>query len=92
MRDHHGKVVKDENGETVYLDPRWPFIFVQCGLQPPHLEKEPRCYDMPGQGVLVPAGQMNDLQGTHPVWTANDMIAYKGCNSWAGLPLVASIL
>jgi hypothetical protein len=27
---------------------------------------------------------MGEIQGTNPVWTTNDMIAYKGCNSWAG--------
>lgn len=61
-----------------------PFIFVQCGLLPPHQEQEPRCRDIPTLGVLIPAGQMSELQGTYPVWTSNDMIAYKGCNSWSG--------
>ncbi len=77
--------------EPVYKENRWyytgvhkPFIFVQCGLMPPHEEKEPRCRDIPNLGVLVPAGQMGEIQGTHPVWTSNDMIAYKGCNTWAG--------
>jgi TolB protein len=27
---------------------------------------------------------MGEIQGTHPVWTSNDMIAFKGCNSWSG--------
>ncbi len=66
---------------------RQPFIFVQCGLMPPHLETEPRCRDIPSLGVLVPAGQMGEIQGTHPVWTSTDMIAYKGCNTWAGARL-----
>jgi hypothetical protein len=66
---------------------RQPFIFVQCGLLPPHLETEPRCRDIPSLGVLVPAGQMGEIQGTHPVWTSTDMIAYKGCNTWAGARL-----
>lgn len=63
---------------------RKPFIFVQCGLRPPHLESEPRCRDIVSLGVLVPAGQMGEIQGTHPVWTAQDTIAYKGCNTWVG--------
>ncbi|MBE7472408.1 MAG: hypothetical protein DPW09_16445 [Anaerolineae bacterium] len=63
---------------------RQPFIFVQCGLMPPYQETEARCRDIPSLGVLVPAGQMGEIQGTHPVWTSNDMIAYKGCNTWAG--------
>ena len=60
------------------------FILVQCGLRPPHQETEPRCHDISGLGVLSPAGHMGELQGTHPVWAANDSIAYKGCNTWAG--------
>jgi len=63
---------------------RRPFIFVQCGLLPPHLETEHRCKDIPQLGILVPAGQMGEIWGTHPVWTADDKIVYKGCNSWAG--------
>lgn len=66
---------------------RDPFIFIQCGLIPPHLETQPRCHDIASLGVLVPAGQMGEIQGTHPVWTSNDMIAYKGCNTWAGARL-----
>jgi TolB protein len=27
---------------------------------------------------------MGEIQGTNPVWTSNDMIAFKGCNTWAG--------
>ncbi len=98
--DPYGNRVVYGNSELVYGKPelvynhkenKWyytgvtkPFIFVQCGLLPPHQEKEPRCRDIPSLGVLIPAGQTSDLQGTHPVWTSNDMIAYKGCNSWAG--------
>lgn len=63
---------------------RKPFIFVQCGLLPPHQETEPRCRDIPGLGVLIPAGQVGEIQGTHPVWTNSDRIVYKGCNTWAG--------
>jgi hypothetical protein len=63
------------------------FIFVQCGLIPPHLETEPRCRDFVSLGVLIPAGQMGEIQGTHPVWASTDMIAYKGCNTWAGARL-----
>jgi len=63
---------------------RHPYIFVQCGLQPPHQEVESHCQNISSLGILIPAGQMGEIQGTHPVWTANDMIAYKGCNSWAG--------
>jgi hypothetical protein len=63
---------------------RKPFIFVQCGLLPPYQETEARCRDIPGQGMLIPAGQMGEIVGTHPVWTADDMIAFNGCDTWAG--------
>ncbi len=61
-----------------------PFIFVQCGVRPPPQEPEQRCQDIARFGILVPAGQMGEIWGSHPVWSVNDMIAYKGCNSWAG--------
>jgi hypothetical protein len=48
------------------------------------VETEQRCQDILGFGVLLPAGQMGEIQGSHPVWTATDLIAYSGCNSWAG--------
>jgi hypothetical protein len=60
------------------------FLLVQCSLLPPHVETEQRCQDILGFGVLLPAGQMGEIQGSHPVWTATDLIAYSGCNSWAG--------
>ena len=82
-----GQVVRDENDKVIFHSPTKPFIFVQCGLLPPHQETEPRCRNIPWLGVLVPAGQMGEIQGTHPVWTANDMIAYRGCNSWSGFSL-----
>jgi TolB protein len=63
---------------------RHPFIFVQCGLKPPYLETEERCKSLTTFGVLVPAGQTGDLQGSNPVWTDDDRIAFKGCDSWVG--------
>jgi hypothetical protein len=78
------KVYNKEEGKYYYSGVRKPFIFVQCGLLPPHQEKEQRCRDIPTLGVLVPANQVGEIQGSNPVWTSNDMIAYKGCNSWAG--------
>jgi hypothetical protein len=77
-------VYNAEEEKWYYTGVPKPFIFVQCGLLPPHEEKEPRCRDIPSMGVLVPAGLTSEIQGTHPVWTSNDMIAYKGCNSWSG--------
>ncbi|MCB0166216.1 MAG: PD40 domain-containing protein [Anaerolineae bacterium] len=76
-----------KTGEIIYTGIRRPFLFVQCGLLPPHLETDPLCRDIAVFDILVPAGQMGDLQGSHPVWTSNDMIVYKGCNTWAGSSL-----
>jgi hypothetical protein len=61
-----------------------PFIYVQCGLLPPHLEAEQRCRDIAALGILVPAGHMGEILGSHPVWTANNKIVYRGCDSWSG--------
>ncbi len=69
---------------AVGLQGHKPFIFVQCSLTPPHLETELTCNDIAGHGMLVPAGLMGEIHGTHPVWASNDMIIYNGCNSWAG--------
>jgi hypothetical protein len=59
------------------------YLFVQCGLIPPQQDSGP-CADIAGLGVLIPAGQIGDILGTNPVWTASDMIAYRGCDTWAG--------
>lgn len=59
-----------------------PFIFVQCGLQPPHQEEELQCREMVQFGVLIPTGQTGEIIGSHPVWTVDDRVIYKGCNSW----------
>jgi hypothetical protein len=58
-------------------------VCVQCSLLPPHQEEEARCQDITKLGMLVSAGLRDEIWGYHPVWTANDMIAYRGCNSWA---------
>lgn len=77
----------DGEDEELIETPRKPFIFVQCSLLPPHQETEPRCQDIAGQGMLVPAGLMGEIQGAYPVWTGNDRIAFNGCNSWSGFGL-----
>ena len=66
------------------LDANGYRICVQCSLLPPHQEAEPRCQNISKLGILVSTGQRDEIWGNHPVWTANDMIAYRGCNSWAG--------
>lgn len=60
------------------------YIFVQCSLLPPSQEPEQTCNDIARFGILVPAGQIGEIQGTHPVWAENDHIFYQGCNTWAG--------
>ncbi|MCB0155174.1 MAG: PD40 domain-containing protein, partial [Anaerolineae bacterium] len=84
--DKDGNRVVFGNAElTVGADgKRHPFIFVQCGLMPPYKETEERCKNLATFGVLVPAGQTGDLQGSNPVWTNDDQIAFKGCDTWAG--------
>ena len=84
LRKSNGEIVLDNRNNPIYINPKKPFIFVQCGLLPPHQETDARCREITTLGVLVPAGQVGEIQGSHPVWTSNDQIAYKGCNSWAG--------
>ncbi|KPK04525.1 MAG: hypothetical protein AMJ56_17280, partial [Anaerolineae bacterium SG8_19] len=63
-----------------------PFLYVQCSLSPSQQEGDERCRDVANQGMLYP-DQMGEIQGRYPVWTANDMIVYNGCNTWAGSQL-----
>jgi hypothetical protein len=60
------------------------YLFVQCGLIPPGQEGDQTCKDIARFGILVPAGQVGEIQGSNPVWTSTDQLVYKGCNSWAG--------
>jgi Tol biopolymer transport system component len=60
-----------------------PFLFVQCGVRNPQEEGDERCRDITFS-VLVPSGQIGEIHGSNPVWTGNDLIIYKGCNTWAG--------
>jgi hypothetical protein len=41
--------------------------------------------------MLVSAGLRDEIWGYHPVWTASDMIAYRGCNSWSRKPTSCGI-
>ncbi len=60
-----------------------PFMYVQCSLTPSQQEEDDRCQNVAAQGILYP-DQMSEIQGRYPVWTANDMIVYNGCNTWSG--------
>ncbi|MDH4137175.1 MAG: hypothetical protein OEW09_10745, partial [Anaerolineae bacterium] len=66
-------------------------ICVQCSLLRPQQETESRCQDITKLGMLVSAGLRDEIWGYHPVWTANDMIAYRGCNSWNRRPTSCGI-
>jgi hypothetical protein len=66
-------------------------ICVQCSLLPPHQEADLRCQDITKLGMLVSAGLRDEIWGYHPVWTANDMIAYRGCSSWSRRPASCGI-
>jgi hypothetical protein len=86
-------VYNPEGGRIAYSNPQLalgsdgsyhPYIFVQCGLIPPSQEGEQTCNDIARFGILVPDGQIGEIQGSSPVWASNDHIIYKGCNSWAG--------
>lgn len=82
-----------DGGRPVYSNPQLAigsdgnyhsYIFVQCGMIPPAQEGDQNCKDVARFGVLVPNGQVGEIQGSQPVWTASDQIVYKGCNSWQG--------
>ncbi len=62
---------------------RHPYLFVQCGLRPP-TEESDKCKEMSQWNLIVPAGQIGEVQGNKPVWTSGDRIAYSGCNTWTG--------
>lgn len=59
------------------------YLFVQCGLRPPSQEVD-KCAAIADFGIIIPPGAIGDIIGSHPVWTAADQLAYKGCNTWAG--------
>ncbi len=58
-------------------------LFVQCSVDPPRSESDETCKNIVEQGVLIAADAASQIQGSHPVWTDNDLIAFKGCNTWA---------
>lgn len=61
-----------------------PFLFVQCAVRNPQEEPDVTCREVARFGVLVPNGQIGEIHGSNPVWTGNDLIVYKGCNTWEG--------
>ncbi len=87
-------VYSPDGGRVAYSNPQLAlgtdgnyhsYIFVQCGLIPPAQEGDQNCKDVARFGILVPNGQVGEIQGSHPVWTeSGDQIVYKGCNTWQG--------
>ncbi len=86
-------VYNPDGGRVAYNNPQLTlgsdgdyhsYLFVQCGLIPPSQEGDQTCSDVARFGILVPAGQIGEIQGSNLVWTSTDHIIYKGCNSWAG--------
>ncbi len=86
-------VYSPDGGRLAYSNPQLAigsdgnyhsYIFVQCGTIPPSQEGDEKCRDVARFGILVPDGQIGEIQGSHPVWAGNDHLFYKGCNSWAG--------
>jgi hypothetical protein len=62
---------------------RHSYLFVQCSVRPPSEESD-KCVEMSQWNLIVPAGQVGEVQGVKPVWTSSDRLVYSGCNSWAG--------
>jgi serine/threonine protein kinase len=59
------------------------YLFVQCSLQPPSQESD-KCSSVADWLIIIPAGGLGDIIGSHPVWTSGDQLAYRGCNTWSG--------
>ncbi|MCB0191348.1 MAG: serine/threonine-protein kinase [Anaerolineae bacterium] len=59
------------------------YLFVQCGLKIPSQDND-KCADIADFGIIIPPGAIGDIIGSHPVWTTSDLLAYRGCNTWAG--------
>jgi hypothetical protein len=85
-------VYKPDGSTMAYSNPQLAFgsqgyqsyLFVQCAVRHPNQESEDKCKAVADFLVIVPAGTLGDIIGSHPVWTAGDMLAYRGCNTWAG--------
>ncbi len=60
-------------------------IFAQCGLLPPHQEREQRCRALALLQMSALPASAGIIEGSHPVWAANDKIIYSGCPGEANL-------
>jgi hypothetical protein len=84
-------VYKPDGTTLAYSNPQLAFgavgyqsyLFVQCGLKPPSEESD-KCAAIADFGIIIPPNAIGDIIGSHPVWTDSDLLAYRGCNTWAG--------
>jgi len=56
-------------------------LFTQCDLSPFRQGSAPRCRNTPNLSTLAATGQITNVIGLYPVWTATDMVVYQGCIS-----------
>lgn len=61
-----------------------PYLFVQCSVRNPQEEGDEKCRELAYFGQLLPTGHIGEIHGENPVWTGDDLIVYKGCNTWQG--------
>jgi hypothetical protein len=84
-------VYKPDGTTLAYSNPQLAFgsqgyqsyLFVQCATVPPSQDTD-KCAAMADFGIIIPPGAIGDVLGSHPVWTTGDLLAYQGCNTWAG--------
>ena len=82
---------KPDGNTVAYSNPQLVFgsvgyasyLFVQCSVRPPNQEAD-KCAAIADFGIIIPPGAIGDIIGSHPVWTDGDLLAYRGCNTWAG--------
>ncbi len=85
-------IFKPDGSTIAYSNPQLAFgsqgyqsyLFVQCSVNPPVQEEDPKCAAIADFMIIIPAGAIGDVIGSHPVWTTGDRLVYKGCNTWRG--------
>ncbi len=85
-------IYKPDGTTIAYSNPQLAFgsqgyqsyLFVQCSVNLPIQENDPKCQIVADFLAIVPAGIMGDIIGSHPVWTTGDQLVYHGCNTWRG--------
>ncbi|OQY44646.1 MAG: hypothetical protein B6242_12245 [Anaerolineaceae bacterium 4572_78] len=72
------RIVYDNSTLYGYSD---TFIYIQCSLVGPQFDIQEHCREHSDIALLTGEGNVR-AAGSHPVWTINDYIAYKGCDVW----------